>query len=111
MSKKTRHNVTIGQPVDSLPDAHLPSNSGNFAPHWVRVGAACLQHEGQWVPVRIGHLSVDRHRQVVSEINNGRLAAFRNWPGFKAAYRDNTLYVRYDDPESATDPDLKVVGA
>lgn len=110
MSPTKNRVVTIGAPIDTLPPAPGPSNAGNFAPHWVKVGAACLQHEGQWLPVRIGHLSVDRHRQVVSEINAGKLAAFRNWPGFKAAYRDNTLYVRYDDPETVTTP-LKAVGA
>lgn len=111
MSVKKRSNVTIGEPVDELPNPDLPSNYGNFAPHWVKVGATCLQHEGKWTPVRIGHLSVDRHRQVVSEINGGKLAAFRNWPGFKAAYRDGQLYVRYDDPETMQDTGLRAVGA
>lgn len=111
MNPQKNPKVQIGQPLDELPEPakarHEPAR------HWVKVGAACLQHEGKWLPVRIGHLTVDRHRQVASEIRSGKLAAFRNWPGFDARFRDGTLYVRYVDPESVEDintPRLREVG-
>jgi len=94
MSNKKR-TVKIGSPIQDLP------NSGrrayNAAPHWVKVAEAAKAHEGQWLPVQIGHLTVDRHRQVPNSIKNGRLAAFAEG-GFDAAFRDGTLYVKYVTP-------------
>lgn len=84
--------------VGTLPDR--PKRTTPPADHWITVAAAAMQHHGKWLKVRIPHLSVDRHKQVVRDIRRGDLYAFR-WGGFDAQYIDGELYVRYTDAEEA----------
>jgi hypothetical protein len=93
MSKFT---LTFDQPTAELPEP--AQRQYEPAQHWMTIGARCLQHEGLWVPVRIEGISEARLKAVPSEIRHGKLAAFRNWPGFEARYQDGTLYVRYTAP-------------
>jgi len=94
MSTKKR-TVKIGTPVPELPESGRGTNKP--AAHWVKVAEAAKAHAGQWLPVQVGHLSVNRHREVPNSIKTGRLAAFAGG-GFDAAFRDGTLYVKYEAP-------------
>lgn len=93
MSPKTI-GVKIGAPLTELPDSNL-RNGPAPASHWLQVADACRANPGQWLPVTIGHLKVDRHRGVPSDISHGRLAAFRGG-NFAGAFRNNQLYIRFD---------------
>ena len=94
--KSSKPEITV---VGALPERHRATTPP--ADHWIAVAAQAMTHNRQWLKVRIPHLSVDRHRQVVSDIRKGTIFAFR-WGGFDAQYIDGELYVRYDaDAEEA----------
>ena len=94
--------LTFESPIDELPEPHASGAGRQYQPaeHWLKIGARCFQHEGQWVPVHIDGLKSSRLASIPSLIRKGKLAAFRNWPGFEARYLNGTLYVRYIDPEN-----------
>lgn len=84
--------------VGTLPER--PRHTTPPADHWITVAAQAMTHSGKWLRVRVPHLSVDRHRQVVADIRHGKIFAFR-WGGFDAQYIDGELYVRWADTEEA----------
>lgn len=103
--KKNTPKVKFGDPVKNIPDA-IPARGRKGAPHWIAVAQHVKANPGEWWPVRIDSLSIKGHAHAVSRINaatkgNGidksRNKAFDE-PGYQAAYRDGTLYVRYDQP-------------
>lgn len=102
--KTTVHPVKFGAPVDSIPEANLPRGH-NGAPHWNAIAAHVEASPGAWIPCTIPHLSLNAQRAGAAAINSASahgkgILAFRK-PGFRAAFRENTLYVRYDTPAVA----------
>lgn len=91
--KSSKPEITV---VGALPERGRQTTPP--ADHWITVAAQAMTHSGKWLKVRVPHLSIDRHRQVVSEIRHSKIFAFR-WGGFDAQYIDGDLYVRYDEPE------------
>lgn len=91
-----RPSVRFGTPVAEVPDTHVPTG-GRAAEHWQEVADHVTTAPGVWHPVTIGHLPVDRHRGVVTGINRSELIAFKAG-GFRAAFREGQLFVRYDAP-------------
>lgn len=87
--------ASFGKPTTDLPERNPGRVTNGPAAYWVDVADHCRRNKGQWVPVTIGALSVDRHRQIPSNMRRGQLAAFRrgNW---QSAYRNGQLYIRYD---------------
>lgn len=97
-------------PKSSKPEitvvGELPTPEPRTTPparHWITVAAKAMEHEGQWLMIRVPHLKRERHRQVVSDIRKGNIFAFR-WPGFSARYVDGDLYVRYDEQDETVAP-------
>lgn len=91
-------------PKSSKPEiaviGELPSSAPRTTPpaqHWLDVSAAGKEHEGQWIRVRIPHLSRERHKQVPHDIRRGELFAFRE-PGWNARSIDGELYVKFQTP-------------
>lgn len=84
--------VQIGQPLDTLPEAEPRTTPP--ARHWLKVAQAARDAAGKWIPVRIGHLTLDRHRQVGHDIRHRKPVAFRDG-GYEAHFIDGTLYVRH----------------
>jgi hypothetical protein len=84
--------VQIGQPLADLPEP-APKTTPPAA-HWMQIAEVCRQRPGMWLPVQIGSLTVNRHRQVPKEIRSGQLFAFREGR-WDAACRNGQLYVRY----------------
>lgn len=101
MSRKPA--VRFGQPLAEVPEPRVPSNTGRGAEHWAMVADHCTENPGVWHPVAIAQLTVERHRQAVGGINSRDLLAFRP-AGFKAAFREGQLYVRYDAPADVEVP-------
>ncbi len=96
MSPK-KPSVRFGTPVPDIPEPLIPNGHGG-AEHWQQVADHCTANPSVWHPVTIGHLTADRHRQVVSGINGNttaQLLAFRDG-GYRAAFREGQLYVRFD---------------
>lgn len=87
--------VQFGTPVDAIPGFSIPPKQ--FSSHWLTVAAECRSHPNQWVPVRIGHLTLNRHRQVPADIRKGNLGPFRDGT-WDAAFRDGQLYIRFVSP-------------
>lgn len=85
--------VQIGQPVADLPTPNATPTTPP-AEHWMKIAEVCRQNPGMWLPVRIGNLTVNRHRQVPGDIRRGNLYAFRDGR-WDAKYRNDQLYVRY----------------
>lgn len=108
--------VQIGQPLDELPEP-APRTTPPAA-HWLKVAKAARDADGKWLPVRVGHLTVDRHRQVGHDIRHRKIVAFRDG-NYDARFIDGTLYVRHlaENEEDSTPDDkplpdgpLKVIG-
>lgn len=80
------------------------------ADHWLKVAANAVANEGDWLRIRIPHLTRDRHKQAVTSIRRGTIVAFREG-GFDARYIDGDLYVRWVNQENAasTTTGLKVI--
>lgn len=95
---RSKLDVQIGTPLDTLPSE--ASRTTPPARHWLKVAEHARTNEGHWLPVRVGHLTVDRHRQAAYDIRHRKIVAFRD-AGFEAAFRDGTLYVRYVEPVQA----------
>lgn len=92
--------VRFGTPTPTIPDAYIPGRTQGAA-HWQQVADHCTTTPSVWHPVTIGHLSADRHRGVTTSISQGELFAFRSG-GYRAAFREGQLYVRYDLPVQGT---------
>lgn len=92
---QTKTGVQFGTPVDDIPGYGTPRKQ--FASHWMAVADECRRHTGQWVPVRVGHLTVDRHQQVPGDIKKGALGAFRDGQ-WDAAFRAGQLYIKHVTP-------------
>jgi len=106
--------VTFGEPVADLPEARPGGKPTGGAPHWVKIATHAKENPGAWHPVRIPHLTIAAHSGAVSNINATSLgksrqnAAFAE-PGYRAAYREGTLYIRYDAPAESTN--VRKIGA
>lgn len=92
--------IQFGAPVTEPPTP--AGRAFKPAEHWVKVANMCKNWPGLWVPVTVSGLGRDRLRAVPAEIKRGQLAAFRQWPGFEARFVNETLYVRYRDPDAIT---------
>ena len=98
--------VSFGDPVDELPDARHGGGARGGAPHWIKAAGYVKANPGQWHPVRIPSLTIKAHSGAVSNINASSLGKSRQnlaftEPGFRAAFREGTLYIRYDAPVAA----------
>lgn len=96
--KHSKPEITV---VGELPEPERHTTPP--ARHWMKVAAEAMKNEGQWMQVRVPHLTVDRHKQASHDIRHKKLFAFR-WDGFDARYIAGELYVRYDEPEVAAEP-------
>ena len=94
MSKNITPTVSLGVPVDSVPNTDTRKTPLSYGKHWVKVAEGCRLYPGKWVPVTIDGLTAGRMKSVPSEIKNRKLWAFRedNWD---ACYRDGQLYISY----------------
>ena len=84
--------AVVGELPERTPRTTAPAD------HWITVAATAVQHQGEWLKVRIPHLSLDRHRQVVGDIRRGGIYAFRDG-GFDARHIDGDLYVRFNNAD------------
>jgi len=106
-AKKTTRKPKFGAPVAEIPEAN--AGVSRPAPYWIEVAEHVKANPGQWIPVRLDHLTPRGHASAVQRINaasrgqqskTSKNAAFLE-PGYEAAYRDGVMYVRYDAPAVA----------
>lgn len=101
MSKNTTPTVSLGVPVDSVPDTGKKSSTNGPAEYWLQVVAGCKLYPGKFIPVNISGLTENRLRSIPGAIRKGKLAAFREGQ-WEAYYRQGQLYISYQGESQAT---------
>lgn len=81
------HNITIGQPVKTLP------GHGNARIPWEEIRSAVDSAEGAWVPIEYPGSTRSRLSQNVHKIKHGQIKTFRQGV-YEATQRDGKLWIR-----------------